>query len=81
MVLETEQRIDFNRRWSMVAFAGLGKAITKDESFSDSPTVYSFGTGFRYLIARVFGVRAGIDVAKGPDDFAWYIVFGHNWNR
>ena len=80
-VIETEQRFDFNTRWSMVAFAGLGKAIMRDESFSDAEVVYNYGAGFRYLIARVFGVRAGIDVAMGPDNFGWYIVFGHNWNR
>lgn len=80
-LVETEQRIDFNRRWSGVVFGGLGKAMGRDQSFSDADLVYSYGTGFRYLIARSFGVRAGIDVAKGPDNFGWYIVFGHNWTR
>ena len=81
VLAETEQRFDFNRRWSMVAFAGLGKAIMRDQEFSDAEMVYNYGTGFRYLIARAFGIRAGIDIAKGPDNFGWYIVFGHNWNR
>jgi len=80
-IIETEQRFDFNLRWSMVAFGGLGKAVTRDQDFGDADTVYNFGTGFRYLIARAFGLRTGIDIAKGPDHFAWYIVFGHNWNR
>jgi hypothetical protein len=43
--------------------------------------VYSVGGGFRYLIARQFGLRTGIDVAKGTDSWGWYIVLGHNWNR
>ena len=60
---------------------GVGKAMDRDESFSDAETAYNFGAGFRYLIARAFRIRAGIDVAKGPDSFGWYIVFGHNWNR
>jgi hypothetical protein len=80
-LIETEQRYDFNRRWSMVAFGGLAKAMGKDQSFSDADLVYNYGTGFRYLLARAFGVRAGIDVAGGPDSFAWYITVGHNWNR
>jgi hypothetical protein len=80
-LVETEQRYDFSRRWSMVAFGGLGKAIGRNESFGDAELVYSYGTGFRYLLARAFGVRAGIDVAAGPDSFGWYITFGHNWNR
>jgi len=80
-LLETEQRFDLNLRWSVLAFGGVGKAIEKDQSFSDAKNVYSMGTGFRYLIARAFKVRTGIDIAKGPDSFGWYIVFGHNWNR
>ena len=81
VLAETEQRFDLNLRWSVLAFGGVGKAIMRDEDFSDATTVYNYGTGFRYLIARVFGIRAGIDVAWGPDSFGWYIVFGHNWNR
>ena len=81
VLAETEQRFDLNLRWSVLGFVGIGKAIMRDEEFSDATTVYNYGTGFRYLIARVFGIRAGIDVAWGPDSFGWYIVFGHNWNR
>ena len=80
-LVETEQRFDFNSRWSAVAFGGLGKAIWENQSFSDANLVYNYGTGFRYLVARAFGIRAGIDVAGGPDSFGWYITFGHNWNR
>ncbi len=80
-VIETEQRYDFNLRWSAVGFVGAGKAIMRDQSFGDAKTIINYGTGFRYLIARAFGVRAGVDVAWGPDSFGWYIVFGHNWNR
>jgi hypothetical protein len=80
-LIETEQRFDVNLRWSILGFAGLGKAIDRDQTFSDAKTVYTTGTGFRYLLSRVFKLRAGVDIARGPDNFAWYIVFGHNWNR
>jgi len=80
-LVETEQRVDLSLRWSAVAFAGLGKALQRNESFGDAETAYNFGGGFRYLIARLFGIRAGVDIAKGPDSWGWYIVFGHNWNR
>jgi hypothetical protein len=80
-LIETEQRIDFNLRWSAVAFAGVGKALQRKETFGESSTAYNYGAGFRYLIARAFKIRAGIDIAKGPDSFGWYIVFGHSWNR
>jgi hypothetical protein len=37
------------------------------------------GGGFRYLIARAFGMRAGVDVAYGEDGFAFYITTGSAW--
>jgi hypothetical protein len=80
-LLETEQRFDFNLRWSAVAFAGVGKAFQRDESASESQAAYNVGGGFRYLIARAFKIRAGVDIAAGPGSVGWYIVFGHNWNR
>jgi hypothetical protein len=79
-VLETEQRYDFNLRWSAVLFGGLGKAPTGEVSFEDSKLVYNYGTGFRYLLARKFKLRTGIDIAGSNDDFGWYIVFGSAWN-
>ncbi len=81
VVLETEQRYDLNLRWSIVGFAGWAKAIPDDQTFSESDNIFSVGTGFRYLIARVFRLRAGLDIAFSPDNFGYYIVFGHNWNR
>lgn len=80
-VFETEQRFDFTGRWSLIGFAGYGKAISANESFSGGRNVFNVGTGFRYLVARVFKIRAGIDVAAGPDSWGWYINFGHAWNR
>lgn len=80
-LVETEQRYDFNRRWSGLVFGGYGKAMQRDQSFGDGQSVYNYGGGFRYLISRVFRVRAGVDVAKGPDSWGWYIVFGHAWAR
>ena len=80
-IIETEQRFDINDRWSILGFGGLGNATQKGESFGDGQTVYSVGTGFRYLLARIFKLRAGIDIAKGTGNWGYYIVFGHNWNR
>ncbi|MBZ5855999.1 BamA/TamA family outer membrane protein [Flavihumibacter profundi] len=81
LVAETEQRFDLTRRWSLLGFIGYGKTIVKNDSYIEGSNVYNFGGGFRYLVARAFRARAGIDIAKGPDSWGWYIVFGHNWNR
>lgn len=80
-LLETEQRYDLNLRWSVLGFLGYAKTWYKDSSLNDSKNIFSGGGGFRYLIAREFNIRSGVDIATGPDGFAWYIVFGHNWNR
>lgn len=79
-VLETEQRYDVSLRWSIVAFGGLAKAPSKRVSFKEAMTVYNYGTGFRYLIARKFGLRMGVDIAGSNNDFAYYITFGSAWN-
>jgi hypothetical protein len=81
LVAETEFRWDLYRRWSLVAYAGGASAFNEwDEAF-DEPLVYSYGTGFRYLLARKFKLRMGVDVARGPEEWAYYIVFGSNWLR
>jgi len=82
-LIETEQRFDIKPRWSILGFVGTGKTATKDQDFMDgsTKTVYSGGTGFRYLLARAFNVRTGIDVAYSGNGFTYYIVMGHNWNR
>lgn len=78
IVGEIEARYDFTPRWSVLGFAGAGKAFSDDK---DSGTVVSKGIGFRYLVARRFGMRAGIDVAWGPEDTAFYIQVGNAWTR
>lgn len=78
---ETEQNFRVWRRWSMVAFGGVGKAFDEGADFSDAELVYGYGVGPRYLIARAFGLQMGVDVARGPEQFAWYVVFGSAWLR
>ncbi|WP_242661110.1 BamA/TamA family outer membrane protein [Flavobacterium johnsoniae] len=81
VVSEGELRWDLYRRWSLMGYAGLASAFNDwDKAFS-KPVVYNYGTGFRYLIARKFKLRMGVDVAKGPEDWAYYVVFGSNWLR
>jgi len=80
-VLETEWRWDFSQRFSAVGFLGTGKAILNGDSFGDADLLVSGGAGWRYLMARKLGLRMGIDVARGPEKWAYYIVFGNNWIR
>jgi len=78
---ETEWRWDFHSRLSGVAFVGIGKAVTLDQSWKNSRWHPTGGMGFRYLLARQLKLRAGIDVAHGSEQWAYYIVLGSNWIR
>ncbi len=81
IVTEVELRWDLYRRWSLMGYGGLASAFNDwDEAFA-KPAVYNYGSGFRYLLARKFRLRMGVDVARGPEDWAYYIVFGSNWLR
>lgn len=81
IVTEAELRWDFYRRWSIMGYGGLASAFNDWDKAFAKPVVYSYGTGFRYLLARKFKLRMGVDVARGPEDWAYYIVFGSNWMR
>lgn len=81
LVVETEERWDITKRWSLTAFAGAGKGFDNVKSFNEKEWAYSLGGGFRYLIAKKFNIYSGIDIARGPEEWAFYIQFGHFWNQ
>lgn len=79
--VETEVRWQFWRRFSLVGFAGYGAAWNDLERVDDVVTVLTGGTGFRYELARKYGIHAGLDVAFGPDHPAIYLQVGSAWAR
>jgi hypothetical protein len=81
LTLETEQRFDITERWAVDGFVGFGLPFDNRDQFSMANARWAGGGGFRYLLARWFGLYMGIDVAIGPlpDDWAWYIIFGSYW--
>ncbi len=76
---EIEMRWNIKSRWSVMTFSGAGKVFDEWSDFDNADWVWSYGTGFRYLLARKFKLRVGIDLAHGPHTWAYYIVFGSNW--
>jgi hypothetical protein len=80
-VTEGEVRWDFVPRWSSVFFAGTGKVHDEWSEFAESDWISSAGAGFRYLIARKFKLRMGMDFAKGPEQWTYYFVVGNAWLR
>jgi hypothetical protein len=78
---EAELRWQFWERFSLLGFAGAG-AIWNDFEKVDSPRgVPSGGGGFRYEIARKYGLHMGIDLAFSPDTTAVYLQVGSAWMR
>ena len=77
--IEAELRWQFGARYSVVGFAGTGEARLSAGARERSENVSAGGAGFRYLIARRYGMQMGVDVAGSADDTVVYVVFGNAW--
>jgi hypothetical protein len=90
---EVQVRWEFIERWNMVLFGGAGKvygdeyrfvpgsgAVEESISFQDALAHPAGGVGFRYELARKFGLWGGLDFATNEEnDFAVYITVGSAW--
>jgi hypothetical protein len=81
ILMETEVSYNISNRWSLIGFAGIGNAYSDISNFENGKSVRTVGSGFRYLLARKFGAKMGMDFAFSQDDFAFYFVFGSSWLR
>ena len=66
-------------RWTLVFFAGAGRTSAIHSFNGKSETVGAGGLGFRYRLARKFGLQTGVDVARGPEDTSIYLTVGSAW--
>jgi hypothetical protein len=78
-VAEIEGRYNFSHKWAMVGFTGIGKVNSYIPIFDTQQDIYNFGLGGRYKIFDAQNVWVGVDIAKGPEDYAWYIQVGQAW--
>lgn len=78
-VAEIQLDYKLNTRWKLGVFTGMGRAADRVSDFTSAENVDSYGAGFRYLIARRYGFSMGIDVARGPEETAFYIKAGSTW--
>ena len=79
--VELEARWQLYGRWSLVVFGGAGKTWTHRVGGSTTQNVASGGAGFRYELARKFGMHVGLDVAHSPGTTAVYFIVGNAWFR
>jgi hypothetical protein len=66
-------------RWTIALFAGGGKTTSVDVFAAEAETVAAGGVGFRYRVARKLGMQIGMDVARGPEETAFYLTVGNSW--
>ena len=80
-ILSFEGEVDWNlhKRWHLIGFAGVGGAFEKYNDLNKANSVVSGGGGFRYLLARKFRMKMGMDFAFSKDEFAFYVTMGHAW--
>ena len=77
-VLETEleARYQITERWGVIPFVGVGATADQLNDFGSSTARWAGGVGIRYLIARKLRLTYGIDIARGPEDWAIYFKVG-----
>ena len=80
-LVETEQEILLSKRWSVVEFGGYGIASKLIDELNNNISAWNAGAGFRYLVARLFGLKMGLDIARGPEQWAIYVVVGTSWMK
>lgn len=79
-VAELEYLWGVTPRWSLVFFGGVGKTTEINRFRGEGETVAAGGIGFRYRLAKAFGLQAGIDVARGPEETSVYLTVGSAWS-
>jgi len=80
VLTEAEAHRVLNRRWSAVAFGGVGRVAKAWGELTDAPATGAAGVGVRYLVVVETGMRAGFDVARTPDgSVAFYFQSGAAW--
>ena len=79
LAAEVEGRWNMDGRWSLVGFGGAGRAAGGGADLGSTPTRTTIGVGLRYFVARLLGLHVGLDVARGPEESAFYIIVGSAW--
>jgi len=77
---EVEGRYGFSKRWAGVVFGGAGFTKSVDQpEFETTQNIKSVGVGVRFQALQEQDIWIGLDIAKGPEDYAWYIQIGQGW--
>jgi hypothetical protein len=81
IVIPIQTQLGFGYASVNLDFYGIGE----NSILKYNPLRYNFepagGTGFRYELARKYGLHMGVDLAFGPDDPIIYVQFSSAWMR
>lgn len=76
--LQTQLMYHIDHRWTVSGFYGVGR--TKEQGIGEFgetiENVDAYGVGFRYSIARRYGLQMGMDLAFSDEDSAVYFQVG-----
>jgi hypothetical protein len=82
LTTEAEIRYDLTQRWSLIGFGAVGRVAESLGELGSADNHAAIGAGFRYLIAREYGMRMGLDLGYSDDgDFTVYVTMGTGWVR
>ena len=73
--LQAQLTYSINHRWKVSGFYGAGQAAQRSGDEQDS-RVNAGGVGFRYQIARRYGLHIGMDYAMSDEESAIYFNVG-----
>lgn len=76
---EAEARYLIAPRWEASVFGGVGYTSDRVPFFDNPGSIYSFGVGGRFKALEAHNVWMGMDIARGPEEWAWYLQVGHPW--
>lgn len=78
-VVETELRYKLARRWSVLGFIGGGFVDNLKPANKTEDDIKAWGFGARWLALPTKNVWVGLDLARGPEEDAYYIQLAHPW--
>lgn len=76
---EIEARRYFGERWLGSLFTGTGYVVSGFDFGETDNDIFNYGFGLRYLALPKQDAWVGLDIARGPEDTAWYIQMGSSW--
>ena len=79
--LQAEYRLNFYRKWGLVAFAGIATAVAKFSDISENQLLPGVGAGLRFRMLPSEKVNIGVDAGVGKGDYSITFRIGEAFGR